>query len=666
MRAATRFLASATLGGCVVVAAPTLLPAQTVGSPISGNLARIAPASAGTLSGTVQDERGVPVASVVLSAVGASTSVAVTDATGRFALPGLAPGSYLVRAHLAGYTAPRARTVVISVAGVTSSTIALRRVGAARSILAAGFVSASPDDVALSGPSAASSSSDEPEALSVATPDQAAKPSGVDADADEEDARSETAWRIRHGRRHILKDVVLPVDALVEVDDLDRGFSGAGRFIPVSFLDRAVGSSARAAGGFFADTDFSGQVNLMTSGTFDAPQTLFTSEMLSRNIAEVRVGAPVGSAEWTVRGAVTQADISSWIVAGTYTARASAAPHQYDLGLSYSAQRYEGGNVLALRDVSDGSRNAGVVYAYDNYTLAPGIMLGYGATYARYDYLATRGLLSPRVALTVTPFDRTRVSAVVSRRELAPGAEEFVPPASTGTWLPPQRTFSSLTPGEPFRAERTLHQQVSLERDLGETTVTFRAFRQRVDDQLLTVFGSAPSGLPEARIGHYLVGNVGDLDARGYSASVQTVVADRIRGSLEYSTVDGQLTPDDSVPYLLLMLNPAPAVSPRTRVHSLTTTVEAEVPETATRVLVLHRSGNGIAGAGEFGGATDSRFDVQVRQSLPFMNLGSAKWEVLVAVRNFFRDPGPEQSAYDELLVIRPPKRVVGGVTLRF
>ena len=61
-----------------------------------------------------------------------------------------------------------------------------------------------------------------------------------------------------------------------------------------------------------------------------------------------------------------------------------------------------------------------------------------------------------------------------------------------------------------------------------------------------------------------------------------------------------------------------------------------------------------------------ARFDVQVHQSLPFMDFSSAKWEMLVAVRNFFRDAAPDQSVYDELLVVRPPKRVIGGLTLKF
>jgi hypothetical protein len=39
---------------------------------------------------------------------------------------------------------------------------------------------------------------------------------------------------------------------------------------------------------------------------------------------------------------------------------------------------------------------------------------------------------------------------------------------------------------------------------------------------------------------------------------------------------------------------------------------------------------------------------------------------MLVAVRNLFHDAGSDQSICDELLVVRSPKRVVGGLTLRF
>ena len=57
---------------------------------------------------------------------------------------------------------------------------------------------------------------------------------------------------------------------------------------------------------------------------------------------------------------------------------------------------------------------------------------------------------------------------------------------------------------------------------------------------------------------------------------------------------------------------------------------------------------------------------MQVRQSLHFMDFSNAKWEMLLAVRNVFREANLDSSVFDELLVVRPPKRIVGGLTLRF
>jgi hypothetical protein len=127
--------------------------------------------------------------------------------------------------------------------------------------------------------------------------------------------------------------------------------------------------------------------------------------------------------------------------------------------------------------------------------------------------------------------------------------------------------------------------------------------------------------------------------------------------------------PAQRVDYLLLVA-PSTTRPMQERLHDVATSLETEVPETATRVLVLYRVGNGFTRpAGALDAALpriDSRFDVQVRQSLPFMNFSSAKWEMLLAVRNFFRESGSEQSVLDERVAVRPPKRVVGGVTLRF
>jgi Carboxypeptidase regulatory-like domain/TonB dependent receptor-like, beta-barrel len=645
MARAARLVASATVGSLIAFGAPLLASAQT--EPASVPVVRTSQ-TAGAIIGSVKDDHGQAIANAVVSAVGATTAIAVTDKSGRFEFGPLAPGEYLLRAHLAGYVAPRGLSVHVNASSQATSAITLSRLTSSAPILAAGLVGALPSTGTDASGAAVAGSDD------------------ADTSTSPADNHGETAWRIRHARRSVLKDVMIPVELLT--DDDDHG-SGSG-FVPVQVLGKAVGSSAHVATSLFSDSSLSGQVNLLTTGSFDSPQELFSTDMLSRNIAYVRVGAPVGTdGNWTARGAVNQADISSWIVAGSYTTRSQAARHQYDVGLSYSTQRYDGGNLLALRDVSENTRNVGRVYAYDTLKFSPMLAVTYGAAYGRYDYLKDRSLVSPRVEVTLTPVDQWRITSSVSRRALAPGAEEFLPPGDTGIWLPPQRTFSSLNPRGGFYAEETAEAEVGVEHDFGASTVSARAFKQHVDNQLVTVFGAEIPGQPGAKVGHYEVGNLGNADATGCAFAFRTVIANRLRGSVEYTTSSAGIMPSRHLGYLLLV---APSmVGPiQERLHDVATSLETEVPETATRVLVLYRVGNGFArpaGTPEaaFPGI-DSRFDVQVRQSLPFMNFSNAKWEMLLAVRNFFRESGSEQSVLDERVSVRPPKRVVGGVTLRF
>jgi len=633
MRTRSSVVVASAAGSLVLLCLATSVYAQ---SGIIQPVSRVATLATGAIQGTVQDEKGSPVAGAAVSALGATTAVAYTDRSGRFELRTLPPGPYLVRAHLSGFVAPRGQIVDVKASVRTSSSIAMRR-NAGTNVIAAGMAIESQPDApadAAAGTSAASSGGDD---------------------------HGETAWRLRHARRSVLKDATIPAD-LLAADAPPASTIGEPGFFG------SAADSAHAVTNLFAGTAFNGQVNLLTTGVLDSPLQMFTPENFSRSVTYLALGAPVGEhADWTVRAALTQGDIASWIVAGDYTTRAPAT-HRIDTGWSYSAQRYDGGN---FRSAVDGSRNAGALYAFDTYSVTPSITLTYGGRFAHYDYLEDGTLLSPRAAVTLSPADRFRISTLVSRRALAPGAEEFMPRMDSAVWLPPQRTFSSLA--GPLQAEYTNHVEVEVERDLAAATVSVRAFRQRVSDQLVTVFGVDMPGSPSANLGHYLIGNAGDLDASGVSAGFRTAVAGRVHGSVEYAISRAQWGRGDE-PGVALLVMPTFAHAEPDRIHDLSTTVETDVPETSTRVLVVYRLSNAFArpftlaesASGDSSSNVDSRFDVQVHQSLPFMDFGTAKWEALVAVRNFFRDASVDSSVYDELLVVRPPKRVVGGITLKF
>lgn len=646
MAGTSRITASALLGGFIVLGgapaegAQHFGPASAATAPRALVLASDA-ALPGVVQGQVRDERGEPVPGAVVSMVGGTTSAAVADEHGRFEFSPVPPGSYKIRAHMSGYTVPKLRTLEVRAGRHTPTTLVLSRPeptppSEVSTVLAAG--------------------------VGIGVPETTPRTDAGDFDAPVSDAErsdGEVTWRLRHLRRGVLREASVPGDLLLVEDDTDDPGAWSG------VAGRAVSSPARFATSLLADLPLSGQFQFLTTNSFDTPQRMLTGTSMARGVAFVKLGAPVGDrGDWTVRGAITEADIASWFVAGAYKTR-GVVRRSHDIGMSYSIQHYVGANPLALRSVTDGSRNAGTVYAFETLTVSPALALTYGGRYARYDYLNQRDLISPRAELLVGQPGGTRLSVAVSSRADAPGAMEFLPPGENGLWLPPQRTFSPLGEGGALRAERSTQVEAGIERPLGPTTLVLRGFREHVDDQMVTVFGADAPEFPGSRNGHYVIGSVGDVDAAGGSVAVRSSLGSRMRGTVAYSLANAQLAPGPAGSEYVVLNG---ATGPRSRLHDVSASIEADVPETATRVLVFYRVGNGYASDRQDSETLglDSRFDVQIRQALPFLNFTSARWEMLVAIRNFFRDPESDQSVYDELLTVRAPKRLVGGVSLHF
>jgi hypothetical protein len=365
-----------------------------------------------------------------------------------------------------------------------------------------------------------------------------------------------------------------------------------------------------------------------------------------------------------MQGAMTQGDLSSWIVAGSYKSIESTN-HAYQLGLSYSTQRYDGGNAAAHGAIRENARNVGSVYGFDEWTVSPRLVLGYGTGYARYDYLGGSGVWSPRLSITL-PAEGFRLKALASRKALVPGAEEFAP-SVTGFWLPPERTFSSLAYDGRFVPEQVRHLQVSLERDLAAgVTVSVRGFDQRVDNQLIEIFDNVP-GRADATLGHYYVATAGDIDARGWGAAMVHEVPGYVRGTIEYTVAAAYWDPasDTSIARAVRSV----PLNTGERIHDLQTSIEATIPQTATRVYAKYRV-NTAFWSGEpdlsMRSNANARFNVRVNQSLPFLRFSNADWEALVDIRNMFRDAEADSSIYDEVFAIRAPKRIVGGLQVSF
>jgi hypothetical protein len=146
---------------------------------------------------------------------------------------------------------------------------------------------------------------------------------------------------------------------------------------------------------------------------------------------------------------------------------------------------------------------------------------------------------------------------------------------------------------------------------------------------------------------------------------VSSLSTGRIRGSLEYSRTTAHWLSRGDIAAIAPWA-PAAVRESNDELHDITTSIETDIPETSTRVFVLYKLNTGYTRGPEASTpGLDGRFDLQVNQALP-VTLAGTKWEVLFGVRNLFRDPGEAGSVYDELLVVRPPTRVVGGVLVKF
>jgi hypothetical protein len=635
MERLTRVLSAAAVGvaGCLLGAAP--LAAQDTRVPaITGMQARL---TNGSVSGLVIDDRGGALGGAMVSAIGATLASTVTDERGRFAFDRLPPGDYLLRAHLRGFLS--ASGLRVRVGGSPSvHRLELRRLENAVSTAGAPVTSR---PIIAAGFDLPRGTTDEAEAGA--------------ADTAVDHPHTETAWRLRHAKRSILKDVgpLVPVAA-------DEEIAPDG-----SLFGRAVGSAASLATSLFTHFPFSGEVNFLTTSAV-APDGVLSATALPRGVAYLALAAPAPGGDWSIRAAMSEGDLSSWIVAGAFASKPGGR-HSYDFGLSYSTQEYLGGNPAALAAVSEGSRNVGELYAFDRWKVGKAVTLEYGGRYAHYDYLDDPGMLSPRIGLGIEGSDG-RVRASVEQRMVAPGAEEFLSTNAPGPWLPPERTFAPLrdpTSPDAFRVERARSFEIMFERDLGETLVLgVGRFHQSVDDQLATLFGLRPDA-PRS-VGHYYVGNAGSFQAAGWVFRLDANRSRRLQGTLHYSLTRARWTSQGDFARLLSL--PVSAVRPESEdLHDLTGSVRASIPETATRVVVVYKVNSGYARpdlAPDRPGL-DGRYDLQVNQALP-VGFAGTQWEVLVGVRNFFRDPTDPASVYDELLVVRPPKRLVGGVLVRF
>ena len=549
MTGVSRFAAaSLVIVGCAVLCPPARAGEPPVAGPAAG--AAAAPEAPGRLEGIVTDDAGAPLAGVAVTAQGGRVAHGVTDRDGRFAIEGLRPGPYIVRAQLPGFLASERVLVHVLPSGATYRPLRLQRAQsadgasapAARRVLNAGVAQAAQVD---------------------------ADAGSLPADGADSHDDSATAWRVRHAKRSVLRDVT-------GADAAKAGETAAADL-----------GQAPLAAELWSGLPLSAQVQFLTTSSLGAADQM-TELGAAHRVAFLTLTAPAGrGATWATQAAISQGDLSSWIVGGSYAGRITGR-HTLDAGVTYAAQRYTGADPGTLMAVLDGSRTVGAMFAFDEWAFSRSAAVTYGSKIASYGYLTEPVLLSPSVALRWELSPAAALSGGVSQEALAPGGEEFVPAPTAGMWLPPQRTFSPLAPGAEFQEERARRVEIAFEQQVGALTVTARGFREDIDDQTVTLFGVGTGETP-SQVVHYFTGTAGDLTAYGWTLTVSRPVGSRVRGSVAYSLTHGERMAVPGDVAVLAIVAPSALRALPERLHDVVTIVETEIPETATRVYAACR-----------------------------------------------------------------------------
>ncbi|MEZ5316456.1 MAG: TonB-dependent receptor [Vicinamibacterales bacterium] len=614
--------------------APAAAASAQTSRPAPPPALRLAATASGGVQGVVRDAEGQALAGVSVIAVGSTLASARSDAKGQFRLR-LPAGEYVIRATRVGYLSNYREPVRIQSSVLVERNITLVEL----------------DPVTAAAPIRAAMGLDD-EAQPVMLPG---------AIADDDHAHGVAAWRLRHLTRTILRETGETAANGARGERLEaEAFAARG-----SFLDRALFGSARAARSFFADTEFSGQVNLLATGAFGADSGFLPGDW-QRGVAYLSVGAPVGRhGDWHVRGAMTPGDLSSWVFLGEFQSRGDQA-HAYRLGMSYGVQ----GDITARGRYGSSmpdTRSAGAFYGADHWAVSRRLDVDYGLRLDRYDYVPGGGRLSPSLGVRAAIVPGLSVTAAASQRVIAPGATEFLPPESAGPWLPPERTFSALGNDRTLQAERVRHFEVGIDQALGRTghapTAFVRRFHQTATDQVATLFGLDRT----SSVGHYYVANAGNVALDGWRMGVSGQVTPWLGGEVAYTTARSDWS---GVQMPRLVRWQAPSV-PRTgaeRLNDVTMTLDATVPEVRTQVKMAYRVSTAFSGLRRDADAPSpgGRFEIELRQALPYQPIRGGRLEVLFAVRNLFMDPADGASFYDELLTVAPPLRLMGGLQIRF
>lgn len=574
------------------------------------------------ISGVVASEDGNPLPGALVSVFDTGSDdgaarFAVTDEEGRFEVGEASPGLYSLRAYLAGFLpSPRAQVIVRS--GASFADTLLIQMAAIGSEPGSGTL-------------------------------------------------SELRWLLQRGGRNVLKDRRAGLDFQ---DIWDGPWGDGSRFPALAALEGELG--------FFA----------ASGSSLGLPE----SRAVDSGIAYTRFELPsTARGNWEAEARLMESAFASWAANLSYTMDEFDG-HEFAAGIAY--QRHVYGDAPDYRPPAAPILNLallqepqaewdGAAFVADDFTLGRA-RLSTGLTYRRFSYLTGHRGLAPRAVLEVEASDDWTLMGGMAVRVDGPIGEDsaLLSRVAHGDLLALDPSWFGSE-----AAQRNTRYQAGVQYEASPHTIlAARLFREVTTDQLLRTFESGPvSG------GRFDVSNAGDYSSTGFALDwirEMGQVAPRLdlggRVSWLVAVVGNPVgeealaAPADPIgfvgsggPHLAHSARFLLPVGESAVVHDLSAEVVARLRPSGTRLAAAYRvirhpgltpTHPSLSAAGEH----TARFDVELVQLIPFADWSGTEWELSLAVRDLFFREMLGRSLLDEIAVAHAPRRVVGGLAVRF
>jgi hypothetical protein len=437
-------------------------------------------------------------------------------------------------------------------------------------------------------------------------------------------SQRELTWLLRHKRRSILEEHTADATSTEGV--------GAPRSASLAPILPALGATLELV----THPDSVGLGDEFLDG--ESPSSSLSALRLQGRLSE--------SGTWSLGGLVSESGTMGWRLAAEFVLE--AGEHQIRAGSGYGTRM--------LRPLVEGpvqrDERVGAIFVQDRWEAGDELAATFGGRFSHVGFLERANFIDPMMAVEVRPTETATVIATVSTQTLAPGGDLL-----TLSTLATAPSIAMAAMHDDLRAQRALKVDLAVEEVQGPLRVRAHAFYQDARDNLGNAF-SADGSARSLRIF-----NTGRLAARGMGLTVSRQFG-FVNGSMTYTyghgwrTAQGSTVPEDLMDERVLTFAEGDF-------HDLVARVETVIAGSDTRLLALYRV-NSLTPQGDDRAVTSGRFDVQLSQGLPFLGgLTHADWDLLLAVRNFYYE-AEDGAMLDEVAVLNPPKRVLGGIAVRF